>query len=255
MTVPLQPIDSLMEFFSLKNARRISLTGAGGKTTLLYALADDSRLAGRSVLVTTTTHIFRPEPEQADSLLLDGCAETVLPESGKTKVFAAQDPVGSDKLSAPSLQTLLSAAPLFDLTLCEADGSKRLPFKVCRPDEPVPLPDSDVYLQIVGLSAIGAPLKTCCHRPELACHYLNVEETAVLTPRLAALLLASPLSSMRGFPSDRTRLIFNQADLPDALSAAAETAAHLRRLAGHGNWQEVPRIYAVSIQKRIGCRL
>lgn len=39
----------------------ISLVGGGGKTTLLYALARHYSAQGQRVLVSTTTHIQRPD--------------------------------------------------------------------------------------------------------------------------------------------------------------------------------------------------
>ena len=41
--------------------RVIALVGGGGKTTTMYALAREAREAGKTVIVTTTTHIL-PHP-------------------------------------------------------------------------------------------------------------------------------------------------------------------------------------------------
>ena len=38
--------------------RVIALVGGGGKTTTMYALAREAREAGKTVIVTTTTHIL-----------------------------------------------------------------------------------------------------------------------------------------------------------------------------------------------------
>ena len=43
----------------------ISLVGGGGKTTLLYALARHYSAQGQRVLVSTTTHIRRPDANYA----------------------------------------------------------------------------------------------------------------------------------------------------------------------------------------------
>ena len=42
---------------------------------------------------------------------------------------------------------------LSDLVLIEADGSKRLPCKVPADHEPVLLPESDIVVAVLGLSA------------------------------------------------------------------------------------------------------
>ena len=39
----------------------ISVVGAGGKTSLIFAWARELADAGKSVVITTTTHMYRPE--------------------------------------------------------------------------------------------------------------------------------------------------------------------------------------------------
>ena len=49
----------------LSGGRRVvSLVGGGGKSTLMYFLAQTCAKQGRRVLVTTTTNIFRPHPRR-----------------------------------------------------------------------------------------------------------------------------------------------------------------------------------------------
>lgn len=47
--------------FLAEKGHVISLVGGGGKTTLLYAMASHCAQKGWRVLVSTTTHILRPE--------------------------------------------------------------------------------------------------------------------------------------------------------------------------------------------------
>ena len=46
--------------FLAEKGHIVSLVGGGGKTTLLYAMADHCARKGWRVLVTTTTHIRQP---------------------------------------------------------------------------------------------------------------------------------------------------------------------------------------------------
>ena len=48
---------SLIEKLALGDARLIALCGAGGKTSLLYALGEAWRDAQEKVVLTTSTHI------------------------------------------------------------------------------------------------------------------------------------------------------------------------------------------------------
>ena len=63
--------------------RMVALVGAGGKTSTLYALARQAADSGRTVVVTTTTHILRhpglplgeePTPERLRAALRRSCA-------------------------------------------------------------------------------------------------------------------------------------------------------------------------------------
>ena len=45
----------------IRNYKMISFVGAGGKSTLMYALAEKISRRGRKVLVSTTTHIYEPK--------------------------------------------------------------------------------------------------------------------------------------------------------------------------------------------------
>ena len=59
--------------FLAEKGHIVSLVGGGGKTTLLYAMADHCARKGWQVLVTTTTHIRGS----------DHCIVTRLPPYGK----------------------------------------------------------------------------------------------------------------------------------------------------------------------------
>ena len=104
--------------------RMVALVGAGGKTSTLYALARQAADSGRTVVVTTTTHILRhpglplveePTPERLRAALEGHGVVTV------GTVFRG------DKLSGAGTPEELRRAA--DVVLVEADGAKRLPLK------------------------------------------------------------------------------------------------------------------------------
>ena len=61
-----------MEHFLFKYLQEekhiVSLVGAGGKTTVMYQLAQHFANLGKKVLVSTTTHVFQPACNFAQSL-------------------------------------------------------------------------------------------------------------------------------------------------------------------------------------------
>lgn len=60
-----EKVESHLLFSTLTKERHcFSFVGAGGKSSLIEVMAAWGTKQGKKVLVTTTTHIFRPEPEK-----------------------------------------------------------------------------------------------------------------------------------------------------------------------------------------------
>ena len=115
------------EFPFLKEKNHvISLVGAGGKTTLMYALARRFAGNGARTLITTTTHIYRPEgdvwarsPDAIESLWRRGSYAVAgrLARDGQP-----------EKLTGLPEQELNMYIGMADIVLIEADGAKRMPY-------------------------------------------------------------------------------------------------------------------------------
>lgn len=159
-----------------------AIIGSGGKTSLLYTLAEELRPLG-TVLVTTTTHILPPEQYTvvndaaalAAALSREGvvCAGTMTPEG---------------KLAAPSFDGWQQSA---DFVLVEADGSKHLPAKAHESWEPV-LPETcKRTVCVLGASCFGQPISAAAHRPARYAALAGVAESTPITPAIAARVLAA----------------------------------------------------------------
>ena len=94
----------------------ISVVGSGGKTTLIKKLAARYRSEGKTVLVTTTTHMFI----EADTLLTDD-ADTIIGVLLETGYAMAGIPDGQ-KIKALSKETFDGICDFADVILVEADG-------------------------------------------------------------------------------------------------------------------------------------
>ena len=136
--------------FLAEKGHIVSLVGGGGKTTLLYAMADHCARKGWQVLVTTTTHIRQPAACYAP----DDAALTALWQAGHYAVIGT--PAENGKLTLPPPQLLRRMAQA-DAVFIEADGAKHYPCKVPAAHEPVLLPQSDIVLALAGLSALDRP--------------------------------------------------------------------------------------------------
>ena len=159
-----------------------ALIGGGGKTTLMYTLAEELRHRG-TVVVTTSTHIQRPE--QYPVLTAADDVAAALAEHGAVCV-ASESPEG--KLCAPAL-SFEALAALADFVLVEADGSKRLPLKAHAPHEPVIPPNAHRTIYVVGADGFGRPIRQVCHRPERYAALCGAAEDDIVTPMLEAAVL------------------------------------------------------------------
>ena len=198
----------------------ISLVGGGGKTTLLYALARHYSAQGQRVLVSTTTHIQRPDANYAP----DEAARDALWQAG-TYAVAGVPAEGGKLTMPPHLADWMAEA---DTVLLEADGAKHHPCKAPAAHEPVLLRSSDIVLAAAGLSAVGKPLQDACFRLEAACTLLAVPPETPLTPALLAKLLASEAGGRKCVGTRKFYAILNQADDEARRAAGEQTLAILK---------------------------
>ena len=159
-----------------------ALIGGGGKTTLMYTLAEELRRRG-TVVVTTSTHIQRPEQypvlTAADNVAAALAAHGAVCVAGET---------AEGKLCAPALSFEVLAA-LAAFVLVEADGSRRLPLKAHAPHEPVIPANARRIVYVVGADGFGHPIRQVCHRPERYAALCGAAEDDIVTPALEARVL------------------------------------------------------------------
>lgn len=153
----------------------IAVVGSGGKTTLIKKLAARYRSEGKTVFVTTTTHMFA----EADTLLTDD-ADAIIQALHKVGYVMAGLPAG-DKIKALSKKTFELVCANADVVLVEADGSKGKPLKYPNATEPVIPANIDEIIVVCGLYAIGQPAKEVCHRLELVKSSLGIEDNTRIT--------------------------------------------------------------------------
>lgn len=169
-----------------------AIIGSGGKTSLLYRLADELKDGG-SVLVTTSTHILPPEHLP------------VYTRTGRVRgVCCVGTPCGI-KLKAPE-QSFEELAGLADFVLVEADGSAHLPIKAHASHEPPIPPNANNHILVVGVSGLNRPVGEAAHRAE---RFRALSGSELASPEaVAAVIRAEALCD---------RVVLNQAETnPDA---------------------------------------
>ena len=130
----------------------VSLCGGGGKTTLMYALARETKTILPTALF-TTTHIMTPS--DADVLL--------------------------------SVRFLCREA---SAVIIEADGARRLPVKFPAAREPVIRPETTHTIVVAGLTALGKKPEEIVHRYALAKNTVDLSGGSLTEKQMAELLWA-----------------------------------------------------------------
>ena len=202
--------------------RVVTLTGGGGKTTTMYAMAREAVDRGRTVIVTTTTHIM---PHPGICLTGDGREEALRAALAAHGIVTLGVMDRSDKMSGTgSIAVCASAA---DVVLVEGDGARIKPLKVPADHEPVIPPESDGVVAVAGLDALGQPIGEICHRPERVAAFLGKSLEEEVTEADMAAILASPQGGRKCVGAGMAfRCLLNKADTP-ALERRGQIVAGL----------------------------
>jgi probable selenium-dependent hydroxylase accessory protein YqeC len=193
----------------------------------MYELARIAGAMGHKVLVSTTTHIMEP-----DRALFAENMEQVRARWAQGKIAVVGQRTQEKKLSGLSTEELTPFLEEADMVFLEADGSKRLPFKVPSQKEPVLIPESDIVLAVAGLSALGHPLREKCFRIREATDLLGKSDEEPIEEEDMARVLISPQGSKKGVGKRQYKILLNQCDGEREQAQVARIAALIRKLSG-----------------------
>ncbi|MEK6712423.1 MAG: selenium cofactor biosynthesis protein YqeC [Nitrospinota bacterium] len=238
----------LLRALGLRPGQAAAAVGAGGKTSLLEALAAECHAAGwRPAVFTTTTKVFAPGER---SPLLLGEAPSLAQALGGFGEFPGHVTLARCRLGeapvpgAPARERmkLEGFAPealevfrgLAGALLIEADGARGLSAKAPGPGEPVIPPWTDAVFGVVGLPILGAPLDEAhVFRPEAFARVTGLPPGSPITPEAIGRLALHPEGLFKGAPARARRLIvLNQADAFGDLENIEKIANILWNIAG-----------------------
>ncbi|WP_123621818.1 selenium cofactor biosynthesis protein YqeC [Halorubrum sp. CSM-61] len=214
----------------------VCVVGAGGKKSVLFALAD--RLDRAVVTASVRIPIFddrvaavRVTEDPAAALAEAGPEEWPLglvPERERSDRYLGYD--------ADTVADLADAAP--GATLVKADGARLREFKAPGDREPQIPSNADVVVPIASAHVVGEPLtEELVHRPEEVAAITGREIGSEIRPADVATVLASPAGGLKGVPSDATAIpVVNKVDDEADAAAARKIAGEIRLRAN------VPRV-------------
>lgn len=151
--------------------------GGGGKTSIIDKICHELYLEGKSVVFTTTTHIFPPDEKFYGKPIINP-SEKYIEEISKQRICVVGKSIDDKgKLTGVNENILKCLEKYFDYVLVEADGSKRMPLKFWSDHEPVIPQNCNNVVAVLGLSAVGKKVCDCCFRYELK----NIDGDLVVT--------------------------------------------------------------------------
>jgi len=211
----------------------VAIVGAGGKTTLLYRLAEDARRAGLRVLATTTTHmgalpeaLTGPVFVEAEGDPLPGL-DAALREHGRATLLGRR--VRSDKIQGVPASRVDALAAHADLVLVEADGARGRSLKLPASHEPVIPGSSTLVLVLAALDVLGRPLdEERVHRLQRVAAACGKAVGEAADAEDVARVLAHGDGYLARVPRGaRAGVFLNKAEDEGALTAAGAIAARL----------------------------
>lgn len=199
--------ESLKDLFGIKRGDVVTITGSGGKTSLMFALADLLKKEGR-VLITTSTKIGLPQKGQAD-YICSSLSQYKKIRKEKFSLVLGEYLKEKDKLSSIGEGELEKIRGDFDFILIEGDGSRNLPLKYRKDYEPVIFPQTTKTIAVFPIKVLGkSPSRDLIYNYEA---YKREIGKGIIDEEAFLKLIKSTPGPFKDFPGEKFVYI-NQAD-------------------------------------------
>ena len=215
----------------------ISLVGAGGKTSTMFAIGKEAEKNGFKTILTTTTKIFYPTDSTLKVIVSDSPDELYDQINNaftdNNVLIVGKSVGGGSVLNSPTKLWGLDddlfkvlAATKTDLIIVEADGSARKPLKAPATHEPVIPKSSTIVMPIVGIDCINMCLcSDYVHRPEVIAEIAGSELGDKITTDVVASVFSSALGYRKGLTAGSSWVPFiNKVESSSDLDLAREVA-------------------------------
>ncbi len=220
---------TLLDWLGMKHKGIVTLVGAGGKTTLMYRLAQEIVDRGQRVVSTTTTRIAWPEPSQSQVVLAAGSPRNLigplaksLDKNSHVTIGRSSDESGRklEGFDPSQIDELADILPA-EWILVEGDGAARKPLKAPADYEPVIPSRSCLVLGVIGLTCIGKEItEENIHRAKLFAELIGYPMGYRLNVGCLADLICHQQGLLKGLPPETEAAVFlNQAETENRLES------------------------------------
>lgn len=196
---------NIEEVFDIHKNDIISITGSGGKTSLMTYLALSLSKKGR-VLVTTSTKIALPKDTSYTTYT---SFDSYVDDKSKRIVCLGEEVTGKGKLKSIGHDKLKKVLDDFDYVLIEADGCRNLPLKFRYDHEPVIYDFTTKVIGVFPIKVVGREVKE-----DLTYNYEGFSKnigTGIIDSKMIKRLIAYDKGSYKGFGGDKY-LFLNQVE-------------------------------------------
>jgi len=216
----------LIDALGLKKREVISLTGAGGKTTLMFRLAKELFLKGKRVVTTTTTKILEPASGETVSLFINLDEEELKQFVHKhldeyKHITIARERLESGKLKGVSSDLVNDfwSSNEIDYIIIEADGAAGRPVKAPREGEPVIPSSTTLVVAILGVDGVEREVnEENVFQAERVSRLTGIPIGEKMTDEAMAILMTHPEGIFKGTPSSSRVIAFlNKVDIPNGV--------------------------------------
>ena len=225
----------LHEALAITSGDVVAFVGAGGKSGAILTVSNGLRQAGMKVLVAPTTKMMIGEANSIGPLVISEDAgelreraRAALSES--PTVVAGSGMLSKNRVGGVDPEWIGSLAPLVDVVLVEADGSRRRPIKGTADHEPALPGTVTLVVAVANVQALGTPVDDeHVHRPEVFSDLTGVGPGQSITPGAFATALAR--GSLARVPQNaRTAALITGVEPGRSMSDASVITRELWRL-------------------------
>ena len=182
----------------------ISFVGAGGKTTMMFKLADELRLNNK-VLVTTTTKIYLTLESTYDFICTDKEKLPCFINMKENGIYIVGTGINEEsKILGLEDGQLEELATYFDYILIEADGSKEKQLKGWDEFEPVIYEKTTKTIGIIDIQSLGIVInEDTIHRSKIFCELTGAKQGDTVKLEHLSKLVLHPKGLFKGAKGEK----------------------------------------------------